>query len=79
MTFWSQEENCMRYDEYDEYNNRYASRGGSRRDPSYGRGGDYDRGRRDYDRGRSRDYDRGRREYDRGRDYGRGYDRGYDD
>ena len=69
----------MRYDEYVEYNNRYASRGGSRRDPSYGRGGDYDRGRRDYDRGRSRDYDRGRREYDRGRDYGRGYDRGYDD
>lgn len=55
----------MRYDEYDEYNSRYASRGGSRRDP-YDRGGD----RRDYDRGR---YDRGRREYDRG------YDRDYDD
>lgn len=58
----------MRYDEYDEYNSRYASRGGSRRDP-YDRGGD----RRDYDRGRGRDYDRGRREYDRG------YDRDYDD
>lgn len=61
----------MRYDEYDEYNSRYASRGGSRRDP-YDRGGD----RREY--GRGRDYDRGR--YDRGRrDYDRGYDRGYDD
>lgn len=73
MTFLSQEENCMRYDEYDEYNGRYSSRGGARREPAYDRDSYPSRG------GRSRDYDRGRRDYDRDRrDYDRGYDRGYD-
>ncbi len=71
----------MRYDEYDEYNGRYA-RGNSRSsgDRSAYRGYDRSQGR-DFDRGYGRDFDRGYdryRDVDRGRDFDRGYDRGYE-
>ena len=69
-----QEDDTMRYDDYEEYSGRSSRNSSSRRSSSSYSDRDYDRSySRDYDRDYSRSYDR-----DFDRDYDRSYSRDYD-